>query len=119
MNCLKKRKQMITQVGALFNNPTAWKQVDWKKCHKIVQRLQSRIVKATKAKQWGKVKSLQWILTHSFSAKALAVRKVTENGGKRTSGVDREVWNDPKKKFRDSPNNKYSRNQQHLKAITQ
>ncbi len=100
MEALKKRKQMITQVSALFNNPTAWKQINWKKCHRIVQGLQSRIVKATKAKQWGKVKSLQWILTHSFSAKALSVRRVTENGGKRTAGVDGEVWNDPKKKFR-------------------
>ena len=99
METLKKRKQMITQVSALFNNPSAWKQVDWKKCHKIVQRLQSRIVKATKAKQWGKVKSLQWILTHSFSAKALAVRRVTENSGKRTAGIDGEVWNDPVTKF--------------------
>ena len=90
---------MITQVGALFNNPTAWKQIDWKKCHKVVQRLQSRIVKATKAKQWGKVKALQWILTHSFSAKALAVRRVTENSGKRTAGVDGEVWNGTKAKF--------------------
>lgn len=99
MEPLKKRKQMITQVSALFNNPTAWKQVDWKKCHKIVQRLQSRIVKATKAKRWGKVKSLQWILTHSFSAKALAVRRVTENSGRKTAGVDGEVWNDTEAKF--------------------
>ena len=83
METLKKRKQMITQVSALFNKPKAWKQINWKKCHRIVQGLQSRIVKATKAKQWGKVKSLQWILTHSFSAKALAVRKVTENGEER------------------------------------
>ena len=93
MEPLKKRKQMMTQVGALFNNPTTWKQIDWKKCHRVVQRLQSRIVKATKAGQKGKVKALQWILTHSFSAKALAVRRVTENSGKRTAGVDGEVWN--------------------------
>ena len=62
---LKKRKQMITKVGALINKPTAWKDINWKKCHRNVQRLQSRIVKATKAKQWRKVKALQWILTHA------------------------------------------------------
>ena len=99
MEPLKKRKQRITQVGALFNNPTAWKQINWKKCHRTVQRLQSRIVKATKAGKWGKVRALQWILTHSFSARALAVRKVTENSGGKTAGIDGEVWNDPEKKF--------------------
>ena len=44
---LKKRKQMITKVGALINKPTAWKDINWKKCYRNVQRLQSHIVKAT------------------------------------------------------------------------
>ena len=48
-------------------------------------------------RQMGKVKALQYLLTHSFSGKALAVRRVTENQG-RTPGVDGETWNYPPKK---------------------
>ena len=91
---------MITQVGALPNYPRAWKEIDWEKCHRIVQRLQSRIVEATKAQHWGKVKRLQWLLTHSFSARALAVRRVTENRGKKTPGIDQVLWKNPQEKFK-------------------
>ena len=61
--------------------------------------VQSLIVKAQKEGRYGKVKSLQWTLTHSFYAKALAVKRVTENPGKRTSSVDHELWLTPKSKF--------------------
>lgn len=49
-------------------------------------------MKATQAGRWGKVKALQWMLTHSFSGKALAVNRVTENKGKNTAGVDGAIW---------------------------
>jgi RNA-directed DNA polymerase len=39
------------------------------------------------------------MLTHSFYAKALAVKRVTENSGKNTSGVDHELWKTPQAKF--------------------
>lgn len=51
-------------------------------------------VSARKGKH-GKVKALQWLLTHSLSGKALAVKRVTENQGQRTPGVDGERWNTP------------------------
>jgi RNA-directed DNA polymerase len=41
---------------------------------------------------------LQRLLTHSYSGKVLAVRRVTENNGKKTAGVDREIWDTPEKK---------------------
>jgi RNA-directed DNA polymerase len=41
---------------------------------------------------------LQHLLTHSLSGKALAVRRVTENTGKRTPGVDGETWKTPEQK---------------------
>ena len=66
--------------------------------YRIVCRLQARIVKAIQEGRWGKVKALQYLLTHSFSGKALAIRRVTENQGKGTPGVDREVWDTPEKK---------------------
>lgn len=65
------------------------------KSNKIVRSHQARIVKATKEGRWGKVKALQRLLTHSFSGKALAVRRVTENRGKRTAGVDGTTWSNP------------------------
>jgi len=55
-------------------------------------------VKATKEGRWGKVKALQRLLTHSYSGKALAVRRVTENKGSATPGVDQVIWDTPQKK---------------------
>jgi len=76
-----------------------WEGIDWNKCQAKVRKLQARIVKAQKEGKHGKVKSLQWILTHSFSAKALAVKRVTSNKGKHTSGVDKVQWSTPLSKL--------------------
>ena len=70
-----------------------WQRVDWAAAEKVVRKLQVRIAKAIKERKYRKAKSLQWILTHSRSAKLLAVRKVTTNKGKKTPGTDGEVWN--------------------------
>lgn len=77
----------------------AWDSIDWLRCEIAVKKLQERIVKAQKEGRYGKVKSLQWTLTHSFYAKALAVRRVTSNKGKKTAGVDHVLWTTPKAKF--------------------
>ncbi len=69
-----------------------WLSIDWRQAEARVRRLQARIVQAGKAGRWGKVRALQHLLTHSYAAKVLAVRRVTENKGKRTPGVDGEVW---------------------------
>lgn len=81
--------------GAPSDQPVAWHSIDWASCHQEVKRLQMRIAKATGESNWRKVRALQWLLTHSFSAKALAVKRVTENQGKNTSGVDKEIWSTP------------------------
>ena len=65
--------------GAASREPTDWHAIDWRKVHENVRRLQARIVKATQDGQWGKVKALQHLLTHSFSGKALAVRLMLRN----------------------------------------
>lgn len=77
-----------------------WKSIDWKKAEFEVNRLQVRIAKAVQEKKHNTVKRLQYLLTHSFYAKALAVRKVTTNKGKNTSGVDKELWTTPASKMR-------------------
>ncbi|MCX6179630.1 MAG: reverse transcriptase N-terminal domain-containing protein [Chlorobiales bacterium] len=75
-----------------------WQGINWSRVNQQVKRLQARIVKATKDGRHGKVKALQWLLTHSFSGKALAVKRVTMNRGKHTPGVDDEIWKTPKAK---------------------
>ncbi len=75
-----------------------WRQIEWHKVYQNTRRLQARIVKATQESRWGKVQALQHLLTHSFSGKTLAVRRVTENQGKRTPGVDDVTWSTPEAK---------------------
>ncbi len=84
--------------GAASPADGTWHAIDWHQAHRNVRRLQARIVKATQEGRWGKVQALQRLLTHSFSGKALAVKRVTENQGKRTAGVDGAIWNTPQKK---------------------
>lgn len=69
-----------------------WNGVPWNKVTNSVRRLQMRIAKAYRDKKYGKAKALQWILTHSFYPKLLAVKRVTENKGAKTPGVDKIVW---------------------------
>ena len=77
-----------------------WQSIDWKKCEAEVRKLQVRIVEALKANRVGKVRKLQRILTNSFAAKALAVRRVTSNKGGNTAGVDGETWLTPAERYR-------------------
>ena len=85
-------------VCASSREAVPWHRIDWTRCRRNVKRLQARIVKATEEGRWGKVKALQWLLTHSLSGKALAVNRVTENKGKNTPGVDGETWSTPEAK---------------------
>lgn len=88
----------VKTVGAVSRTKLAWAAIDWQAARRNVRRLQVRIVQATKQGRWGKVKALQRLLTRSYSGKVLAVGRVTENAGKKTAGVDGEIWNTPRKK---------------------
>lgn len=90
---------MTAQAGAVSHKVDHWHAISWQQVNRNVRRLQVRIVKATQDKRWNKVKALQRLLTHSYSGKALAVRRVTENSGKRTSGIDKVLWDTPDGKF--------------------
>jgi len=93
-------KQMNTVVAVCASSyrTVQWPDIKWARCIRNVRRLQMRIVKATQGGSWNKVKVLQRLLTSSFSSKAIAVKRVTENKGKRTSGVDRQLWSTPENK---------------------
>jgi len=75
-----------------------WNAIDWRKVDKTVQCLQVRIVKAQSEGRHGKVKALSRILTRSFAGRAIAIKRVTENKGRKTAGVDGVLWNSPRKK---------------------
>lgn len=77
----------------------SWHTIDWKLCHQRIKKLQVRIAKATLNGNIRQVKKLQRMLVRSFSARALAVKRVTENRGKKTPGVDKVLWNTPTLKW--------------------
>ena len=79
--------------------PLTWKSIDWSRVRQEVRRLQMRIAKATQAGQYRKVQALQWVLTHSRTAKFLAVHRVTTNRGAKTPGVDNIIWRTDKQKL--------------------
>jgi RNA-directed DNA polymerase len=88
----------VQTVGAVSIEAAEWYAIDWRAINRNVRRLQVRIVQATKVGRWNKVKALQRLLTCSYSGKVLAVRRVTENNGKKTPGVDRIIWETPEEK---------------------
>jgi len=98
---IKGAMQMTAEssAGAVSHTSTDWHSIPWQTANETVHRLQARIVQATKAGKWHKVQALQHLLTHSFSGKALAVRRVTENQGKNTPGIDKVTWQDPESKW--------------------
>lgn len=64
-----------TTAGAAYHD-RGWHQIDWCMVQREVRRPQIRIMQARQGGRPGKVKALQRLLTHSFSGKALAVRRV-------------------------------------------
>ena len=66
-----------------------WQALPWRAFERNVSRLQQRIYQAARCDDHQRVHNLQRLLLGSWSARCLAVRKVTqENRGKRTPGVD-------------------------------
>jgi RNA-directed DNA polymerase len=66
-----------------------WKDLPWRKIERQVFKLQKRIYQAARRGDVKAVHRLQRLLTKSWSARCLAVRRVTQdNQGKRTAGVD-------------------------------
>jgi len=76
-----------------------WHSIDWKAVMQFVGKAQMRIAQAETEKDFRRVARLTRSLIRSWGAKALAVRKVTENHGKRTSGTDCVLWDTPTKKW--------------------
>jgi RNA-directed DNA polymerase len=86
---------MSAATQACAPSGATWDGINWAKVQRHVRGLQTRMVKASQAGRHNKVKALQWLLTHSFSGRALAVKRVTENNGRNTPGVDKVTWKTP------------------------
>ena len=83
---------MMTGRNTSGADKSLWYYLNWSAITKSVKSLQVRIAKAVQNKKWRKVKSLQWLVNHSLAAKLLSVKRVTQNTGKRTAGIDRVTW---------------------------
>ncbi len=84
--------------GAAPERAPDWHSIEWKNVWRTVRRLQARIVKAVAEGRWNQVKALVYLLTHSFSGRALAILRVVSNSGAKTPGVDGILWNTPEAK---------------------
>ena len=87
-----------TLAGAAPDLVPGWHAINWRKVWRNVRRLQARIVKAIQEGRWNKVRALVYLLTHSSSGRALAIRRVVSNSGAKTPGVDGDTWNTPEAK---------------------
>jgi RNA-directed DNA polymerase len=85
--------------SALSRELDDWRAIDWRRVERNVRGMQIRIAKATREGKWRRVKALQRMLTRTLSAKLHAVRRVTQNQGARTAGVDRELWETPESRW--------------------
>lgn len=92
--------EVVKLTGATPNLGNHWNTINWDKVTNEVKRLQMRIAKAVREGKTNKVKSLQWTLSHSYSAKLLSVKRVTTRKGSKTPGIDGEIWNTPAKKMK-------------------
>ena len=99
MSAVKPAAQAVNLAVPASSHPTDWHSINWRQIHRRVRGLQVRIAEATKHQQWRRVRQLQRLLVRSFAARALAVKRVTENRGKRTAGVDGEIWSTPNMKW--------------------
>ncbi|MBW8309397.1 MAG: group II intron reverse transcriptase/maturase [Candidatus Paracaedibacteraceae bacterium] len=89
----------VSLTGASSACSLSWDSLPWSQINKQVYRLQMRIAKAVREGRKGKVKSLQRLLTRSFYGKCLAVKRVVQNKGAKTPGIDNILWKTPLQKM--------------------
>jgi RNA-directed DNA polymerase len=92
---MKERQMIAAKASAPSTDAQRWQSIDWPAMEKRVYRLQVRIAKSIREQRWGKARALQHLLSRSFAAKLIAVRRVISNKGSRTAGIDGERWTAP------------------------
>ena len=92
MESMNAQSSMAHNARTMQTKRIKWKNINWIIAESYVNRLQVRIVKAVQKDKWRLVKRLQKLITNSFYAKAIAVKRVITNKGKHTPGIDKVVW---------------------------
>ncbi len=82
------------------NDFTLWDYLNWNKIRKQVSKLQTRIAKAVMNNKTRLRKRLSYLLIKSYYAHLLAIKKVSENKGGKTPGIDGEIWSTSKAKLK-------------------
>src|SRR5216683_1115503 len=78
-----------------------WKDLPWPAIERHVFKLQTRIFQASGRGDVRTVHRLQRLLMQSWSARCLAVRRVTQdNQGKKTAGIDGVASTTPRQRLR-------------------
>lgn len=78
--------------GAPSARAQNWNRINWVAVEALVSRMQMRIAKSIRLGRWGRAKALQRLLSRSFYARLLAVKRIMSNKGSRTAGIDGVVW---------------------------
>jgi RNA-directed DNA polymerase len=74
-------------------NVSNWKKIDWKRANLKLKELQAKLYGALKIGACEReIRAIHNEITRSFSARAIAVRKVTTSKGNKTSGIDKILW---------------------------
>lgn len=97
MKGYSKKKRVTTRAGNAGKQK--WFSINWKQAHSQVKQYQYKIAVAYGKGDMALVKHLQHLLVNSFAAKAVAVKTVTSNKGKKTAGVDKVLWDTPNAKM--------------------
>lgn len=76
-------------MAGVLKHTEDWRMLPWSEIERNIYRLQQRIYQAASRGDVKRVHNLQRLILSSYSARLLAVRRVTQdNRGKRTPGVD-------------------------------
>lgn len=83
---------MQSQFANVTQRTTEWQSVNWRRAYTVVRNLRQRIFRATRYKDWKRVRNLQRLLLKSYSNVLLAVRRITQiNAGRQTPGIDKLI----------------------------
>lgn len=95
-----------------------WTGVNWNKVEETTSNLQHRITKAAENGDYRKVRNLQRLLNNSISSRLKSVRIVAqENSGKKTPGIDGEIWTTPDRKLQEAHKLRNKSNTKPLKRV--
>ncbi|MEL7038510.1 MAG: group II intron reverse transcriptase/maturase [Cyanobacteria bacterium J06592_8] len=79
----------MSKTSSINDTRVEWNTINWRKLEKRVYKLQKRIYRASNRGNEKAIRRLQKTLMKSWSARCIAVRRVTQdNQGRKTAGVD-------------------------------